>query len=63
MFSLDVSIIRNKGLLSDKRSHQNSLPKLTFAAGYTLLVVHSIHDGSAVVSLLLLEPGDELAQP
>src|SRR6266567_7301276 len=36
IFSLNVSIIRNKSRLSEERSHQNALPKLTFAAGYTL---------------------------
>src|SRR5258708_22752861 len=29
----------------------------------TVLVVHSLNDGIAVVSLLLLEPGDQEAQP
>ena len=33
---------QNKSLLSDERSHQNSHLKLTFAAGYTLFVVHSL---------------------
>ena len=33
---------RNKSLFADERSHQNVLPKLTFAAGFTLLVVHSL---------------------
>ena len=36
--------------------------KVTFAAGYTHLVVHSLNDGIAVVSLLLLESGDQEAQ-
>ena len=54
---------RSKSLLSEEHSHQNALLKLRFAAGYTLLVVHSLNDGTAVVSLLLLEPGDQEAQP
>jgi hypothetical protein len=37
--------------------------KLKFAAGYTILVVLSLNDGIAVVSLLLPEPGDQEAQP
>jgi len=55
--------IRSKSLLSEEHSHQNTLLKLKFAAGYTLLVVHSLNDGIAVVSLPLLEPGDQEAQP
>jgi hypothetical protein len=58
IFSLNVSTIGTKVSSLEERSHQNSHPKITSAAGYNFLVVGSLWFRECSPST-----GDQEAQP